>query len=944
MSLSAEYLDMDKGDAGPGKRRGFFVSHRCLAAAALLVLAALVVVGLATRYLSPEASGALQHAPQEPSAPVVRVTDLRLPRSVQPLHYEVELSPRLFGDFAFTGAVAVTMHCLSATDAVVMHSKDLNVSDVSVEETTSNVLVPCGAPVHDAARQFLRLPLHKTLSAGTNYTLRMRFRGWLNDDLAGFYRSSYTDAAGNKRWLAATQFQATDARRAFPCFDEPDMKATFAVTMVRPSNLTAISNMPLKSSVDRGNGLIADTFETTVKMSTYLLAFVVSDFQFHGNEKFKVWARADAITAVEYSLSIGPRILEYYEEYFSIKYPLPKTDMIALPDFSAGAMENWGLVTFRETSLLFNKGASSSYNKQRVAEVVAHELAHQWFGNLVTMEWWDDLWLNEGFATYVEYIGTDVVHKDWGMLDQIVVNEVQSVMELDALKSSHPVSVPVDNPDEISENFDKISYSKGASIIRMMCYFLTEKIFRKGVTNYLRKRAYANAKQDDLWAELTMAQVQDPPVDVKKVMDTWTLQTGFPVVTVNRSYDQRTAVLTQKRFLLDEGAAKSVLWQIPITYTDSVHRNWNDTTPRVWLNDESVSISQLPAASEWFIANVQEVGYYKVNYDERNWNLLITQLLTGHTEIHENNRAQIIDDILDLARAGVVDYKLALKVTEYLPRETEYIPWDAAFSNLLFLGSRLDTKEVYGIWMKYVLTLIKPNYDRLSWDQVEGESVLTSYLRADTYSIACKYGQKDCVDHAVRLLQSWRSNAQGSNPINPDYRPFVYCTAVAHGDYDDWQFLWRTYNETKDASEKSKILSSLGCSKEPWILTSFLEKVITPSSGIRRQDGAAVFTSVGSSVYGRSIAFNFLLSNWAQIHKMYAGSAFTLPRVFSAATGNIRSRFELDQLKTFYKQNQGTVSSIERTYRQTVERAEFNMRWMDKNYEKIGEWLVAKSG
>lgn len=251
MSLSAEYLDMDKGDAGPGKRRGFFVSHRCLAAAALLVLTALVVVGVTTRYLSPEASGALQHAPQEPSAPVVRVTDLRLPRSVQPLHYEVELAPRLFGDFAFTGVVTVTMHCLSATDAVVMHSKDLNVSDVSVEETASNVLVPCGAPVHDAVRQFLRLPLHKTLSAGSNYTLRMRFRGWLNDDLAGFYRSSYTDAAGNKRWLAATQFQATDARRAFPCFDEPDMKATFAVTMVRPSNLTAISNMPLKSTVDR---------------------------------------------------------------------------------------------------------------------------------------------------------------------------------------------------------------------------------------------------------------------------------------------------------------------------------------------------------------------------------------------------------------------------------------------------------------------------------------------------------------------------------------------------------------------------------------------------------------------------------------------------------------------------------------------------------------------
>ncbi|CAN8013139.1 unnamed protein product, partial [Ixodes persulcatus] len=358
----------------------------------------------------------------------------------------------------------------------------------------------------------------------------------------------------------------------------------------------------------------------------------------------------------------------------------------------------------------------------------------QWFGNLVTMEWWDDLWLNEGFATYVEYIGTDVVHKDWGMLDQIVVNELQSVMELDALKSSHPVSVPVDNPDEISENFDKISYSKGASIIRMMCYFLTEKIFRKGVTNYLKKRAYANAKQDDLWAELTMVsplsretiKLHQSPFQTKSLILSKMLR---PDVTMTRLTDEAYTVREFSRVFVTGEKLSVVLWHIPITYTDSVHRNWNDTTPRVWLNDESVSISQLPAASEWFIANVQEVGYYKVNYDERNWNLLITQLLTGHTEIHENNRAQIIDDILDLARAGVVDYKLALKVTEYLPRETEYIPWDAAFSNLLFLGSRLDTKEVYGIWMKYVLTLIKPNYDRLSWDQVEGESVLTSYVK-----------------------------------------------------------------------------------------------------------------------------------------------------------------------------------------------------------------------
>ncbi|KAL3203643.1 hypothetical protein MRX96_041832 [Rhipicephalus microplus] len=921
MSPSTEYLDMDKNDDVAHKNRGMYVSHKCIAICVILVVAALAIVGITTKLLTEKGESGTAK-PAEPIKPVPPLPkNVRLPRSLVPVHYDVELTPRLDGKFTFNGSVAILVRCVLETWNVTLHIKDLNVSDVSVSESNAAGRSPWGA----------------------NYTVRMNFVGLLNDDLAGFYRSSYVDASGHKRWLATTQFQATDARRAFPCFDEPAMKATFAVTIVRPTNMKALSNMPINSTTNRPNGLQADAFQTTVRMSTYLLAFVVSDFESRGDDKFRVWARPNAISAVDYSLSIGPKILEFYEKYFSEKYPLPKTDMVAVPDFNAGAMENWGLVTFRETALLFNPNESSAGNKQRVAVVVSHELAHQWFGNLVTMEWWDDLWLNEGFATYVEYLGVDFVHKDWEMAQQFIAEELQPVMELDSLKSSHPVSVPVYNPDEIIENFDKISYGKGASIIRMMNFFLTEPVFRKGVSNYLKKRSFSNARQDDLWTELTMAQNESNRVDVKTVMDSWTLQTGYPVITVNRSYETGSANISQERFLVDGTKDNTTLWKVPFTYTDARSPNWNATEPKLWFNNKTAVITDLPTSrSDWFIANVQEVGFYKVNYDELNWKLLIKQLMEKHTDIHVINRAQLLDDILDLARAGTVDYGLALDATQYLAKEESYIAWSPIAWNLNFISRMLETTEVYGKWKKYMLSLVKPNYDRLTWNEEEGESILTTFLRSEMYATACELDHEDCVKEALNYFRTWKESKAEKSPIKPNFRSFVYCTAIANGNYDDWLFMWDMYNKTSVASEKVKQLQSLACSREPWVLNSFLMKTITPDSGVRRQDGGAVISAVASTVFGRSLLFNFLLENWEAIYKTYSAGAFSLPRIFGAASGSIHSRFQLEMLGVFYEKHKASVSAVGRTYKQTVEKAESNIRWKEKNYARIRDWLNEK--
>lgn len=943
MSPSTEYLDMDKSDEVAHKNRGMFVSHKCIAISVVLVVVALAIVGITTKLLTEKAEHVLPGGPGEvvPSVVPPRPKNVRLPRSLVPLHYDVELEPRLYGNFTFSGQVAILVSCAQAASNVTLHIKDLNVSDVSVTGAGGGA-VEIDGHTENKPLQFLVIALKKPLVESTNYTIRMSFVGLLNDDLAGFYRSSYVDASGQKRWLAATQFQATDARRAFPCFDEPDMKATFAVTIVRPSNMTALSNMPISSTAQRPNGLQADKFDTTVRMSTYLLAFVVSDFESRGDAKFRVWARPNAISSVDYSLSIGPRILEFYENYFSEKYPLPKTDMVALPDFNAGAMENWGLVTFRETALLFKRNESSAGNKERVAMVVSHELAHQWFGNLVTMKWWDDLWLNEGFATYVEYLGVDFVHKDWEMAKQFIAEELQPVMELDALKSSHPVSVPVYNPDEIIENFDKISYGKGASIIRMMNYFLTEPIFRKGVSNYLKKRSFTNARQDDLWQELTMAQEKEPRVDVKTVMDSWTLQTGYPVITFNRSYSTNEAKVTQQRFLVDGSTDNQTLWKVPITYTDSQKPNFTDTFPKFWLNEKSTVISGLPSSTQWFIANVQQVGFYKVNYDEQNWKLLIDQLTNNHEQIDVMNRAQVLDDILDLARAGVVDYGLALNATQYLSKEESYIAWSPIGANLGFISRMLETTEVYGKWKKYLLSLVKPNYDRLTWREEEGEPILKTFLRGQMYSTACDLGEESCVSEALKYFRAWKDSKAETSPIKPNFRSFVYCTAIENGNYDDWMFLWEMYNKTTVASEKVKQLRALACSREPWVLNSFLMKTITPDSGIRRQDGGSVISAVASTVFGRSLLFDFLLENWETIYKTYSGGAFALSGIFSSCGSAIHSRFQLEMLSVFYMKHNKTISAVERTYKQTVEKAESNIRWKERNFDRIRDWLNAK--
>src|SRR3990167_3573898 len=476
----------------------------------------------------------------------------------------------------------------------------------------------------------------ENIPAGKN-KLTIVFKGILNDKMRGFYRSRYY-IDGKEHHMATTQFEATDARRAFPCFDEPAQKAVFHVSLVVPKGKTAISNTLPKSVEEHESGFEVIRFHPTPKMSTYLLAFIVGDFEYI-EKKTKTGVQVRVYTThgkkhqAGFALDCAVKTLEFYEKYFDIKYPLNTLDMIAIPDFSSGAMENWGAITYRESALLVDENHSSVSNKQWVALVIAHEIAHQWFGNLVTMEWWTHLWLNEGFASYIEYLAVDKLFPKWDIWTQFSTNDLGISLRLDALASTHPIEIPVHHPDEIGEIFDEVSYSKGASVIRMLASYIGEKNFRDGLRYYLKKHSYKNTETVHLWQ--AFEKVSGLPV--QKMMQNWTGKSGYPLIRASLTSPLGTPstklILSQERFFLSPvSKAKSkdkTIWQIPITLqfknssknlvqkhflsrlSQAVELRMSDFSPEKYATAKKV------VSNDFCIKiNADEAGFYRVAYSK----------------------------------------------------------------------------------------------------------------------------------------------------------------------------------------------------------------------------------------------------------------------------------------------------------------------------------------
>ncbi|XP_035992371.1 aminopeptidase N-like [Fundulus heteroclitus] len=812
----------------------------------------------------------------------------------------------------------------------------------------------------EVATQYLVITLNAPLQLGSMYELYTEFEGKLSDGLEGFYKSQYFED-GVKKVIATTQMQPTEARKAFPCFDEPAMKAVFHMTLIHPHGTVALSNAmnydPINITLD-GESLIQTCFEPTEIMSTYLLAFIVCDFAYIRTNRdadvlVRIWARRKAIEEGQgnYALEKTGSILAFFQNYYNSSYPLRKSDQVAIPDFSNGAMENWGLITYRETSLLYNPGVSSNRDKESVTTTISHELAHMWFGNLVTLHWWNDLWLNEGFASYVEYLGVDYVEPTWNIKDQIILYDVQKVFAMDALASSHPLSrkeEEVNKPAEISEMFNTISYSKGAAVLRMLSEFLSEPVFAKGLSSYLNTFAFDNTVHTDLWDHLQTAAENTPglniPHTVHEIMNRWTLQMGFPVVTI----DTRTGAVSQRHFLLDSAA--KVDRPSPYNYTWFVPIKWMKNgvdQQQYWLLQKTDTHSQMRlSGDDWILANTNVSGYFRVNYDADNWGRLLSLLNTNHQVLSVMNRAQIIDDAFNLARAKIIPTTMALRTTKYLSEERDYIPWASALRNLDYYILMFDRTEVYGVLQAYLKKQVRPLFEYFKRTTANWVNIPTGhtdqYNQINAIRMACGMGVEGCKELINSWFRQWMENPN-HNPIHPNLKGTVYCRALAFGGVQEWDFAWQMFKNASLASEASRLRSALACTKTPWLLNRYLEYTLDPTK-IRKQDATSTIQYIASNVVGMPLAWNFVRAKWSYIFQKYGRGSFSFSNLIGGITVRFSTEFELQELKKFKEENLHVgFGSATMALEQAIEKTTANIKWVTENKAEVLEWFTKET-
>ncbi|XP_056647683.1 puromycin-sensitive aminopeptidase [Diorhabda sublineata] len=852
----------------------------------------------------------------------------RLPQNVKPKHYRLSLVPDL-KTLLFRGSVSVEIEVLTNTDTIVLNALDLKLHEVTLKDDKS--LKP-GQVTLCTEEETAILKFPSQITPGS-YILDIYFTGEINEKMKGLYRSKYVNQKGVETYAAVTQFEATDARRCFPCWDEPAHKATFDISLTVPKDLVALSNMPVKTSQPEGD-LIKYNFETTPIMSTYLVAAVIGEYDYVEDRSsdgvlVRVYTPKGKTEQGLFALEVATKVLPYYKEYFNIAYPLPKIDLIAIADFSAGAMENWGLVTYRETCLLVDPKNTSAVRKQWIALVVGHELAHQWFGNLVTMEWWTHLWLNEGYASFVEFLCVNFLFPEYDIWTQFVNDSYIKALELDSLQNSHPIEVPVGNPSEIDEIFDDISYNKGASVIRMLHHYIGDEDFRKGMNLYLTRYQYKNTFTEDLWAALEEASKKP----IGDVMSTWTKQKGFPVVKVS----QKSAgdgggmklTLSQTKFTADgsNSSNENYLWMIPISISTS--KNPSKEIVSTVLTTENTDVI-VPDVNEndWIKINPGTIGFYRTQYPPEMLKKFIPAI--RDRTLPPLDRLGLLDDLFAMVKAGHTSTVEVLKLLKAFEDEPNYNVWSSIGNILERLGQLLGHTDYEENYNKYQKKLLDKVYNRLGWTQKSGETHLDTLLRG------LVLGKLAWLDHGSSISEAkkrFSDHVSNREVLLADLRSACYKTVLRAGGVEEFDVLLKLYRTSDLHEEKDRISRAFGATKDPILLRRVLEFAM--SDEVRSQDTVFVIASVGLSSNGRDIAWQFFKDNWPKINDRVTGQLLT--RLIKYLTENFASDEKASEVERFFTEHK--APGTERTVQQSIETIKLNAAWLNRDSAAIKTYL-----
>ena len=847
----------------------------------------------------------------------------RLPSFVVPSHYRISLEPNL-DEATFSGSVEIEVEIGQATDNIQINSADLAITSAIVLDAVGGKTVASGVEI-DEKMERATLSFDSELSSGP-YTIVAEFTGILNDKLHGFYRSVFTDNDGVEHSIATTQFESTHARRAFPCFDEPAFKASYGVTLVVPSGQFAVSNGPDISTTDLGDGRKSILFEDTMVMSTYLVAFIVGPFEATDpvdvdGVPLRIVHPIGKGHLTDYSLEAGTFALKFFSKYYGIPYPGQKLDMVAVPDFAFGAMENLGCITYREVLLLVDKSRSTEPELLRVADVIAHEIAHMWFGDLVTMEWWNGIWLNEAFATFMATMCSDNFNADWGRWNQFSL-ERSMAFDVDSLANTRPIEIEVNSPDDAEAMFDLLTYEKGGSVLRMLEQYLGEEEFKDGISYYLNKHKYRNTETNDLWDAIEHV-TQQP---ARRIMDSWIFQKGYPLVSASISDDGSTISLSQDRFLYTEGeVADTTIWSVPVVLKVGTSSSVEEV--RYLLEEKSAEI-KLDYPAEWATANAGGSGFFRARYSAEMLKSLSCTMFENLTPIE---RYGLVDDTWSSVMAGRTSAIDFLDFARSFQPETDLDVWTVLSGCLAGLDKLVDG-EAKLQYKTAIRDLAQPALDRLGWEPGDSDTSRDLELRGLFIRLLANVGDDDiAIKNAGDLHDSYLVDA-GS--VEPNVAAAATGVVASKGDPAQYEVFLDKYQNPTTPQEERRYQSAL--SAFPGEAEMDRTLAMSLDGTVRTQDAPYLIAVCMRNKEQGYRAWEFVKNNWDQINKDFPANSIV--RMLSGVT-SLGKPEQADDVIAFFDDHE--VPQGQLTLQQTLEKLRVNVALRERESALFSDSLTS---